>query len=130
MADEKDKKLYSYKEALEQPNWVRRFGSFFTFSSAFKFSRIVYTAIVSLVVFIILSALPFLAWNYNLIFSFVLGLLVAFLVEDLKIDGRLFVFFFKDYLLYYFTYGVNADKIYINKGKVYQRLDNREDKDE
>lgn len=127
MADEKDKKLYSYKEALEQPNWVRRLGSFYTFSSAFKFSRIVYTVLVFFPSFILLSMVPFLPWNYSLIFSFIIGLFVAFLVEDLKIDGRLFIFFFKDYLAYYFTYGVRAKEIYINKGKVYRRLSSEEE---
>lgn len=123
MADDKDKKLYSYKEALEQPNWVRRLGAFYTFTSAFKFSRIVYTFLVFLPVFIIMSMIPFIAWNYSLIFSFVIGLFVAYLIEDLKIDGRSFIFFFIDYLVYYFKLGIKEHDIYINKGKVYRKLD-------
>lgn len=128
MSDGKDKRLYSYKEALEQPNWIRRFGSLITFSTAFKFSRIVYTVLIFIPTFILLSMIPFMPWNYSLVIAFGAGLGGAFLLEDLKIDGRLFIFFFKDYLLYYFTYGNRANDIYINKGKVYTKLEKKEDK--
>ncbi|WP_161979369.1 TcpE family conjugal transfer membrane protein [Streptococcus sp. S784/96/1] len=128
MADDKDKKLYSYKEALEQPHWVRSFGSFYTFATAFKFSRIVYTVLVFVPAFILLMILPFMSWNYSLVISFVVGLAVAYAIEDLKIDGRPFIYFFKDYLIYYFTYGHRANEIYINKGKIYRRYDKKGEK--
>lgn len=124
---EEDKKLYSYKEALEQPNWIRSIFRFVNFSTAVKFSRFVYCVLVSLLLFSLFKLLPFLPINYNIIFSVFIGWTIAGVLEDLKVDGRPFIFYFKDYLIYYFTYGYRADTIFINKGKVYRRLDKIEE---
>ncbi|MBO4108653.1 conjugal transfer protein [Streptococcus suis] len=118
----KDKELYSYKEALDQPNWIRKLFGFFTFSQAVKFSRFVYCTILVVFFFLFFRLLRFIPVNYNIIFSLLLSWLVAGVLEDLKVDGRPFAFYFKDYILFYLKYGYRADHIYINKGKVYRKI--------
>lgn len=51
-----------------------------------------------------------------------LSWLIAGVLEDLKVDGRPFAFYFKDYILFYLKYGYRVDNIYINKGKVYRKI--------
>ncbi|MGT2712278.1 TcpE family conjugal transfer membrane protein [Streptococcus oriscaviae] len=119
----KDKKLFSYKEALEQPHWIRSIAKIYTFSSAVKFSRFVYFTILALVFFLLIRMMRFIPLNYNIMLTVFSSWVVAGILEDLKVDGRPFAFYFKDYLVYYFTYGRKERQIYINKGKVYQRHD-------
>lgn len=118
----KDKELYSYKEALDQPNWIRKLFSFFTFSQAVKLSRFVYCTILVVFFFLFFRLLRFVPINYNIIFSLLLSWLIAGVLEDLKVDGRPFAFYFKDYIIFYFKYGYRVDDIYINKGKVYRKI--------
>ncbi|HEL1604655.1 TPA: conjugal transfer protein [Streptococcus suis] len=118
----KDKELYSYKEALDQPNWIRKLFGFFAFSQAVKFSRFVYCTILVVFLFLFFRLLRFIPVNYNIIFSLLLSWLIAGVLEDLKVDGRPFAFYFKDYILFYLKYGYRADNIYINKGKVYRKI--------
>ncbi|HEM3612808.1 TPA: conjugal transfer protein [Streptococcus suis] len=118
----KDKELYSYKEALDQPNWIRKLFNLVTFSQAVKFSRFVYCAILVVFFFLFFRLLRFIPVNYNIIFSLSLSWPIAGVLEDLKVDGRPFAFYFKDYILFYLKYGYRADTIYINKGKVYRKI--------
>lgn len=115
-----DKKAYSYKEALDQPTWLRSFGRYFKTSTAFKFSRVVYMLLFFLPLFV-LFRLVRVPLNYSLFLSVGFAFWFAVMIEDLKIDGRMFFFYFIDYLKYYLKIGIKADEIYINKGEVYRR---------
>ncbi|MBF0817873.1 TcpE family conjugal transfer membrane protein [Streptococcus acidominimus] len=122
-----DKELYSYKEALEQPNWIRKLFNFVRFSQAVKFSRFVYAILVFFLLFFFFRFLR-IPFNYNFIFSIILCWLIAGVLEDLKVDGRPFAFYFKDYLIFYLRYGYRENRIYINKGKVYKKIKEKGEK--
>ncbi|MEY8462196.1 TcpE family conjugal transfer membrane protein [Streptococcus merionis] len=130
-----DKKLYSYKQALSQPYWIQKLNDDFSLPSPVKFSWIVYAAIVGgLLWFLFSFILSFTAIGFRAMLSVMGGFYFAGLLSELVVDGKALVFYLKDYFLFYLKYGSRSDKIYINKGQVYDKpvpiLKSRREKNE
>ena len=120
--DMKDKRLYSYKQALSQPYWIQKINDDFSLQSPIKFSQIVYAVTVfSLLFFPSEKLLAFLPLGLRLTLSGVLAWVFSETLANLIIDGKAFIFYLWDYLKFYFQYGMRHDTIYLNKGLIYKR---------
>lgn len=120
--DLKDKKLYSYKQALSQPYWIQKINDDFSLQSPIKFSRIVYAVtIFSSLFFLSENLLVFLPIGLRLTLSGLVAWVLSETLANLIIDGKTFIFYLYDYLKYYFQYGMRHDTIYLNKGIIYKR---------
>lgn len=118
----KDKHLYSYKQALSQPYWIQKFNDEFSLKSPIKFSRIVYGVIIFGLFWLLFArVLSFAAFGFRGMLSAAISWYLSMLLSDLVVDGKPLVFYLKDYLLFYFKYGIVADRILINKGQVYPK---------
>lgn len=51
----------------------------------------------------------------------VAGIYLGRRLSDLVVDGKAFVFYLKDYLLFYIKYGMREESIYVNKGQIYHK---------
>lgn len=120
--ERKDKKLYCYKQALSQPIWIQKFNERFSLNSPIKFSRIIYFVIVFLLGWFLFGLfLPFLSFGYKGMVSAFGAIWLSSFFSETVVDGKPFASYIRDYLAYYFTYGIQSEKIYINKGKVYKQ---------
>lgn len=120
----KDKKLYSYKKALSQPYWIQKFNDEFSLKNPVKFSRIVYFVFLFGIFWFILDMLvPFLSFGLRGMLSVWVSLQLSAFLSEVEIDGKSFLVYLKDYLLFYFNHGSQSEKMYINKGQVYKRLE-------
>lgn len=129
-----DKKLYSYKQALSQPYWIQRLNDDFSLPSPIKFSRIVYFVLLfGILYYLTAFLLQFLPIGPRLTISGMLALTYSETFSNLEIDGKALVFYIIDYLKYWWKYGRQAEKIYVNKGNIYQKpslLTRRKEKNE
>lgn len=117
----RDKKLYSYKQALSQPYWIQRFNDQFSLRTPVKFSRLVYFVIFSGLIWGVLSLFSFTAFGFRLMATIFVSWFFSGMFSDMVIDGKSFFMYVKDYLSFYFKYGVRGKDIYINRGQVYQK---------
>ncbi|HEM3629026.1 TcpE family conjugal transfer membrane protein [Streptococcus suis] len=118
----KDKKLYCYKQALSQPYWVQKLNDTFSFSEPIRFSLFVYGAVLGIILWTFLSTFfSFIPIAPRGIASICFGLWFGQILSEMVIDGKDFIHYLIDYLLFYINYGLKADKQYINKGMVYQK---------
>lgn len=120
--DTKDKRLYSYKQALSQPYWIQKINDDFSLQSPIKFSRIVYAVTIFAILFFPSETfLSFLPLGLRLTLSGVVAWVFSETLANLIIDGKAFIFYLWDYLKFYFQYGMRHDTIYLNKGFIYKR---------
>lgn len=123
MSEKKDKHLYSYKQALSQPYWIQKVNDRFSLKSPIKFSRLVYFVVLyGICWFVLAKLLGFTAFGFRGMLSVVFSWYFSMLLSDLVIDGKPLVFYLRDYLLFYFKYGIRADRVVINKGQVYDKV--------
>ena len=46
---------------------------------------------------------------------------LAGLFSELKVDSKSLFIYLKDYLIFYFRFGLKQNRVYINKGQIYKR---------
>lgn len=119
--EKKDKRVYSYRTALEQPIWVQRLASFYTLSNAVKLSAIIWMGIVLggwyiLVKLTVVKLLPFIPIYFWLVFGALLAWPVGVTLADLKIEEQTVFRFMKDYLKFYFRYAIKRRRCYFYDG--------------
>lgn len=118
----KDKKLYCYKQALSQPYWVQKLNDTFSFSNPIRFSLFVYGFVLFGISWLFLSTFfSFVSMGLRGMISVYFGVWLGQIVSETVIDGKDFIYYLIDYFLFYFNYGMRADKQYINKGLVYKK---------
>lgn len=118
-----DKKLYSYKQALNQPYWIQKFNDEFALSSPIKFSRIVYFALIfGLLYFLFELLLVFLPYGLRIVIGCMIAWYLSEILSNLVIDGKAIVFYLYDYFRFYLKYGRQSNQIYLNKGVIYTKL--------
>lgn len=119
---QKDKALYCYKQALSQPYWIQKLNDEISLSQPIRLSWVIYFVVIFGFLFSIsLSLFPFVPIGLRGVFSVFIAFNVASILSEMVIDGKAFLVYLIDYLLFYFNYGKNADGYYINKGKLYQK---------
>lgn len=119
---QKDKKLYSYKKALSQPYWIQKFNDEFSLKNPIKFSRVAYFVFLFGFFWLVLDRIfPFLPFGLRGMLSVLGSLQLSAFLSEIEIDGKSFLAYLKDYLLFYFIHGSRAGKVYINKGQIYSR---------
>lgn len=125
-----DKKLYSYKKALNQPYWIQKLNDKLSLDSPIKFSLVVYFLLVFVLLYSLLD-IVFKPFPFGLkgMVSALIALQLARILSNLVVDGKMLVFYIKDYLTFYLQYGLKADRIYINKGQVYEKYEKRKEHD-
>lgn len=117
-----DKKLYSYKQALSQPYWLQRFNDDFSLKTPVKFSRLVYTGLLFGLSWQVMAFfIGFAPFGLRGVVSAFFAWQVASFLSDVVIDDKSLIFYLKDYLVFYFRYGLKSDSHYINKGQVYEK---------
>lgn len=119
--EKKDKRVYSYRTALEQPIWVQRLASFYTLSNAVKLSAIVWMGITLglwyvLVKLTVVKLLPFIPIYFWLVFGALIAWPVGVTLADLKIEEQTVLRFMKDYLKFYFRYAIKRRRYYFYDG--------------
>ena len=123
----KDKRVYHYRSAFEQPTWIQKLSDRFSLPNAIKLSTIGWTAflfftyywiVTRLVMKIIPLPLPFwigvgtpLLWSAGIVLS-------DFTIEQQKISR-----FIRDYLKFYRIYGRKRKQKYLNDGILYYKPD-------
>ena len=117
----KDKRVYSYRTALEQPIWVQRLASFYTLSNAVKLSAIVWMGITLglwyiLVKLTVVKLLPFIPIYFWLVFGALIAWPAGVTLADLKIEEQTVLRFMKDYLKFYFRYAIKRRRYYFYDG--------------
>ena len=125
-----DKKLYSYKKALNQPYWIQKLNDKLSLDSPIKFSLVVYFLLVFVLLYSLLD-IVFKPFPFGLkgMVSALIALQLARILSNLVVDGKMLVFYIQDYLTFYLQYGLKADRIYINKGQVYEKYEKRKEHD-
>lgn len=125
-----DKKLYSYKKALNQPYWIQKLNDKLSLDSPIKFSLVVYFLLVFVLLYSLLD-IVFKPFPFGLkgMVSALIALQLARILSNLVVDGKMLVFYIKDYLIFYLQCGLKADRIYINKGQVYEKYEKRKEHD-
>ena len=118
----KDKKLYSYKRALNQPYWIQRLNDRLSLDAPIKFSLLVYFLLVFALLYVLLDVL-FKSFPFGLkgMFVSMAAFYAARILSDLVVDGKALIFYIIDYLKFYVMYGLKSDRIYINKGIIYEK---------
>ena len=126
----KDKKLYSYKRALNQPYWIQRLNDRLSLDAPIKFSLLVYFLLVFALLYVLLDVL-FKSFPFGLkgMFASMAAFYAARILSDLVVDGKALIFYIIDYLKFYVMYGLKSDRIYINKGIIYEKHKNRKEND-
>ena len=126
----KDKKLYSYKRALNQPYWIQRLNDRLSLDAPIKFSLLVYFLLVFALLYVLLDVL-FKSFPFGLkgMFASMVAFYAARILSDLIVDGKALIFYIIDYLKFYVMYGLKSDRIYINKGIVYEKHKKRKEND-
>lgn len=120
--DLKDKKLYCYKQALSQPYWIQKLNEDFSLPSPVRFSRIVYFVIfLGLFYYTSDLLLGFFPFGLRFMLSFMGALVISSYLSEMVVDGKAIVFYIKDYLIFWFKYGYRSERIYVNKGKIYEK---------
>lgn len=119
--ERKDKRVYSYRTALEQPIWVQRLANFYTLSNAVKLSTIVWTGILLslwyvLVKLTVRQLLPFIPIYFWLVFGGFVSWPLGVILADLKIEEQPVFRFMKDYLTFYFRYAIKRRHYYFYNG--------------
>lgn len=119
--EKKDKRVYSYRTALEQPIWVQRLASFYTLSNAVKLSAIVWMGITLglwyvLVKLTVVKLLPFIPIYFWLVFGALIAWPVGVTLADLKIEEQTVLRFMKDYLIFYVRYAIKRRRYYFYDG--------------
>lgn len=119
---QKDKALYCYKQALSQPYWIQKLNDEISLSQPIRLSWVIYFVVIFGFLFSIsLPLFPFVPIGLRGVFSVFIAFNVASILSEMVIDGKAFLVYLIDYLLFYFNYGKNADGCYINKGNLYQK---------
>lgn len=119
-----DKRLYSYKQALSQPYWIQKINDEFSLKQPIKFSRVVYFVFLFGLFWLVFEKLiSFISYGLRGMLITLISVNLSAFLSDVVIDGKSVIFYLKDYLLFYVSYGSRADKIYINKGQVYKKLE-------
>ncbi|MGT2751304.1 TcpE family conjugal transfer membrane protein [Streptococcus orisasini] len=117
-----DKRLYCYTKALSQPIWIQRISEDFSLPSALKLSKVIYTVVIY---FILSKFLKTVAggidFGLRITASGFLGWYLAGLFSELRVDGKTLLKYLKDYLIFYFRFGLRQNQIYLNKGQIYKR---------
>jgi hypothetical protein len=117
-----DKRLYCYTKALSQPIWIQRISNDFSLPSALKLSKVIYTVILY---FILSKFLKMVAsgvdFGLRITASGFLSWYLAGLFSELRVDGKSLLKYLKDYLIFYFRFGLRQNQIYLNKGQIYKR---------
>lgn len=117
-----DKKLYCYTKALSQPFWIQRISKDFALPSALKLSKIIYTVVIY---FILWKLLKVFVFNFpsglRMTISGYAAWTLAGLFSELKVDSKSLFIYLKDYLIFYFRFGLKQNRVYINKGQIYKR---------
>ena len=126
----KDKKLYSYKRALNQPYWIQRLNDRLSLDAPIKFSLLVYFLLVFALLYVLLDVL-FNSFPFGLkgMFASMAAFYAARILSDLVVDGKALIFYIIDYLKFYVMYGLKSDRIYINKGIIYEKYKKRKEND-
>ncbi|WP_314479989.1 TcpE family conjugal transfer membrane protein [Streptococcus cristatus] len=126
----KDKKLYSYKRALNQPYWIQRLNDRLSLDAPIKFSLLVYFLLVFALLYVLLDVL-FKSFPFGLkgMFASMVAFYAARILSDLVVDGKALIFYIIDYLKFYVMYGLKSDRIYINKGIIYEKHKKRKEND-
>lgn len=126
----KDKKLYSYKRALNQPYWIQRLNDRLSLDAPIKFSLLVYFLLVFALLYVLLDVL-FKSFPFGLkgMFASMAAFYAARILSDLVVDGKALIFYIVDYLKFYVMYGLKSDRIYINKGIIYEKHKKRKEND-
>lgn len=126
----KDKKLYSYKRALNQPYWIQRLNDRLSLDAPIKFSLLVYFLLVFASLYVLLDIL-FKSFPFGLkgMFASMVAFYAARILSDLVVDGKALIFYIIDYLKFYVMYGLKSDRIYINKGIIYEKHKKRKEND-
>lgn len=126
----KDKKLYSYKRALNQPYWIQRLNDRLSLDAPIKFSLLVYFLLVFALLYALLDVL-FKSFPFGLkgMFASMVAFYAARILSDLVVDGKALIFYIIDYLKFYVMYGLKSDRIYINKGIIYEKHKKRKEND-
>ncbi|MFU2203294.1 conjugal transfer protein [Streptococcus pluranimalium] len=120
--ERKDKKLYSYKQALSQPYWIQRLNDNLHLPSPIKLSQIVYAILlITFFWYLFLGILPFTPVGFRGTLSALLGWILAGNLSELVIDGKPLIIYIRDYLKFYVRYGMRNESIYINKGQIYEK---------
>uniref|UniRef100_UPI003F68FE57 TcpE family conjugal transfer membrane protein n=1 Tax=Streptococcus pluranimalium TaxID=82348 RepID=UPI003F68FE57 len=120
--ERKDKKLYSYKQALSQPYWIQRLNDNLHLPSPIRLSQIIYAVLlIGFFWYLFLLLIPFTATGFRGTLSALLGWLIAGNLSELIVDGKLLIVYLRDYVIFYSQYGMRNDSIYINKGQIYQK---------
>ena len=124
----KDKKLYSYKRALNQPYWIQRLNDRLSLDAPIKFSLLV--LLVFALLYVLLDVL-FKSFPFGLkgMFASMAAFYAARILSDLVVDGKALIFYIIDYLKFYVMYGLKSDRIYINKGIIYEKHKKRKEND-
>ncbi|MBY5034178.1 conjugal transfer protein [Streptococcus gallolyticus] len=121
-----DKKLYSYKEALSQPVWVQKITERFSFTNPIRLSAFVYFFLFFGLFWFLLEALVgFFSMGLRGVLSVFFSLQLTIFVNGLVIDGKAILPYVRDYLSFYLVHGINAGKVYINKGQIYVKPKNQ-----
>lgn len=120
----KDKQVYHYRTALEQPIWIQRLSNKITLSNAIKVSTIAWSLGLYLIyIYIVLRFLKVIP--IPSFFWFGLGLLPCWgsgiLLADLKIEHQSILKFLRDYLKMYFKYGIKRHRMFLNDGQLFYR---------
>lgn len=126
----KDKKLYSYKRALNQPYWIQRLNDRLSLDAPIKFSLLVYFLLIFALLYVLLDVL-FKSFPFGLkgMFASMVAFYAARILSDLVVDGKALIFYIIDYLKFYVMYGLKSDRIYINKGIIYEKHKKRKEND-
>ncbi|ARS61672.1 conjugal transfer protein [Streptococcus mutans] len=122
--ERKDKEVYNYKQALEQPIWIQKITDTFSLKNAIRLSTIIWSICVAITLLLLVSLVsrftfipfPFLA-TLAVMASWTLGMLLS----ELKIEEKTVLRFTFDYLKFYLVYGRKAKTHYLNKGFLYKK---------
>ena len=125
--EKKDKRLYHYRSAFEQPTWIQKFSDRFSLPNAIKLSTLGWTAFLFLAYYWLFSnfvtkvipiPMPFwigvgtpIIWSSGIVLS-------DFTIEQQKISR-----FIRDYLKFYRIYGRKRKQKYLNDGILYYKPD-------
>lgn len=119
--EKKDKRVYSYRTALEQPIWVQRLTQWITLPNAVKLSTFVWIGLLLGGWFVIakqcfaplLPMVPIWFWlSLGVMPAWGLGVILA----DLTIEEQTVFRFMKDYLKFYFRYAIKRHRYYFYDG--------------
>ncbi len=124
MSEKKDKKVYNYTKALNQPIWFQKITDNFSLPVAIKMSTIVWTLFFSYFALRTATFLgkitpaPFAFW---FIPALALSFYLAVSVSDFTIDKKPFLRFIGDYVKFYRAYAMKKKGYFINDGLFYPK---------